>query len=64
MRTWEGTFEIFGREEDWPEYNGDKIIPDRTLVKKGKKKVKMFTNDDGYSGVKDGSSLLSKLWNT
>jgi hypothetical protein len=40
MRTWEGTFEIFGREEDWPEFNEDRIIPDRTLVKKGRRKSK------------------------
>jgi hypothetical protein len=40
VRTWEGTFEIFGREEDWPEYNGDRIISDRTLVKKGRRKSK------------------------
>jgi hypothetical protein len=40
VRTWECTFEIFGREEDWPKYNGDRIISDRTLVKKGRRKSK------------------------
>jgi hypothetical protein len=34
--TWKCTFEIFGREEDLPEYNGDRIISNRTLVKKVK----------------------------
>jgi len=40
LRTWEGHFEIFGKEEDWPTYDGDRIIPDRKLVQKGRRKSK------------------------
>jgi hypothetical protein len=43
VRTWKCTFEIFGREEDWPEYNGDRIIHDRTLIKKGRRMSKPLT---------------------
>jgi hypothetical protein len=34
MSTWGGRFEVFGREEDWPPYEGDKILHNRTLIKK------------------------------
>jgi len=40
VHTWEGHFDVYGKEEDWPEYMGDKIIPDRTLVKKGRRRSK------------------------
>ena len=42
MCTWEGRFEVFGREEDWPPYHGPKIIPDRNLIKKGRRKNKRY----------------------
>jgi hypothetical protein len=40
--TWSGIFKVFGDEEDWPEYNGPKIIPDRGLTKKGRRKGKRY----------------------
>ena len=42
MCTWEGRFEVFGREEDWASYHGPKIIPDRNLIKKGRRKNKRY----------------------
>jgi hypothetical protein len=42
MSTWGGHFEVFGREEDWAPYEGNKIIPNRTLIKKGKRKSKKY----------------------
>ena len=38
MNTWQGQFEIFGKEEDWPEYHGETIIPDKKLVQRGRRK--------------------------
>jgi hypothetical protein len=43
VHTWEGTFEIFDREKDLSEYNGDKIISDHKLVKKGRRKTKRLS---------------------
>jgi hypothetical protein len=40
--TWSSIFKVFGDEEDWEEYNGPKIIPDRGLIKKGRRKEKRY----------------------
>jgi hypothetical protein len=40
--TWSGRFQVFGDEEYWEEYDGDKIIPDRGLIKKGRRKGKRY----------------------
>jgi hydrogenase maturation factor len=42
MSTWGGRFEVFGREEDWAFYEGDKIIPNHTLIKKSRRKSKKY----------------------
>ena len=33
---------MFGDEENWEEYDGDKIIPDRELIKKRQEKGKRY----------------------
>ena len=42
VATWEGQFKVFGREEDWPQYDGETIIPDRNLIKKGRRKANRY----------------------
>jgi hypothetical protein len=37
---WEGPFEVFGRVDDWPSYEGDKIISDQKLTKRERRKSK------------------------
>jgi uncharacterized protein (DUF1330 family) len=49
MSTWGGRFEVFGREEDWTPYEGDKIISNRTLIKKRQEKVQKIFNDNGHT---------------
>jgi hypothetical protein len=38
--TWEGRFEVFGRTDDWSSYEGDKILPDRKVAKRERRKSK------------------------